>query len=699
MKTIFISSFHPYTSRNILSTDAYRLLVKNQDLRIVLFVHARKKDFIERTFGDANVIVEGVDLDAPSRRKLTLVMKRAAKYCLNSNSVRIQRYMKWKFEKKYAYFFAAFPAWAVFRSRTLRRMMRAMDYFFAEKDRYRKYFDAYEPDAVLITDILNERDVELAQNARFFSVPMIAMVRSWDNLTLHGLMRFLPKKLLVASEEIKKQAEQLNDCPSDAIEIVGVPHYDNYVKGAKISRESFYQEMGLAPSRSLLLFAPIGDFYINHNTTDAHVVSVLSRSDSNVIVRFSPTVPVKDMDGAHAPSHTVFDRPGINFVKNVIADQELSAEDDERLLHEILFSDAVICGPSTVALDAVFLDKPVIIVNFHPDARGYYDGIRRRYDYDHFRFAIACGAFRLANSKEELFSLISDYRKNSSRDAGARAILRRAYCGPSDGRSGERVARAVTNFVSKPAQSAFYREKEAPSMKKPPYITVEEMRAHPEWTRENREGGGTRFEGSTAPGIAFRYFTDKKAAVLDCGPDRGMFAKLLQERGFENVHAVDFYDNVSFPDRSKLTFHLVDMNREVMPYADKFFSGVTAWGIGEHMENPYFFCREVHRVMKPGGIFIFALPNVFHIISRLLFLKKGTFPRWNISNNHITVFTKDTFAKTFLRYFELVETVYTKPGIQYSFFPVFDRFLPANEWFANYIIYVLRWKSIDSYGK
>ncbi len=231
--------------------------------------------------------------------------------------------------------------------------------------------------------------------------------------------------------------------------------------------------------------------------------------------------------------------------------------------------------------------------------------------------------------------------------------------------------------------------------KKPSYMTVEEMRAHPELLEKEEQGGGSRFRGTTTPELAFKYFTDTNAHVLECGPHTGSFTKLLQEKGYANIHAVDFYDALSFADRSKLDFKVVDMNTEKLPYEDAFFQYVAAWGIGEHMENPYHFCREVHRVMKPDGIFIFALPNVFHIISRLVFLKKGTFPRWAESNNHITIFTRDTFKKTYLRYFDLVETVYTKPGIQYSFLHIFDRFLPANEWFANYIIYVLRWKSVE----
>jgi len=95
--------------------------------------------------------------------------------------------------------------------------------------------------------------------------------------------------------------------------------------------------------------------------------------------------------------------------------------------------------------------------------------------------------------------------------------------------------------------------------------------------------------------------------------------------------------------------------------------------------------------MKDDGVFIYALPNVFHIVSRLLFLKQGNFPRW-VGNNHISVLPKAVFEKTFLRFFDLVEVRYTKPGIQYLFFKIFNKFLPANQWFGNYVVYVLKKK-------
>ena len=229
-------------------------------------------------------------------------------------------------------------------------------------------------------------------------------------------------------------------------------------------------------------------------------------------------------------------------------------------------------------------------------------------------------------------------------------------------------------------------------MKKPPYITVEEMRTHPEWHEKESVDGGTRFRGSTSPEIAFKYFQDKNGHILECGPHMGMFTKLLKDEGYSNVHTLDFYDALKFVPRDLVDSRILDLNTERFPFEDNTFDGVTAWGIGEHMENPFHFMREVHRTIKPNGVFIFALPNIFHIISRLLFLKKGDFPRWSEKNNHIMLFSKATFKKTFLRYFDLVETVYTKPGIKYLFFSIFDSFLPANEWLGNGVVYVMRKK-------
>lgn len=235
-----------------------------------------------------------------------------------------------------------------------------------------------------------------------------------------------------------------------------------------------------------------------------------------------------------------------------------------------------------------------------------------------------------------------------------------------------------------------------------PYVTVEEMRRNPDLQEvQTSDAGGTRFVGPTEIPVALRYFTDKDGAVLECGPVFGKFLKVLQDEGYKNVHGLDFVDMLTFPDRASLTFHAIDFNTEKFPYPDHFFGGIAAWGFGEHLENPYHFLREAHRTLKPGGLFIFSLPSVFHIMGRLLFLKNGMFPKWNQFNNHIALFPRGVFDKTFLRYFDLMETTYTHPYIKappYALFRLISRWLPANEWFGNYVVYVLRKKDFVPYA-
>ncbi|OGF82213.1 hypothetical protein A3B18_02750 [Candidatus Giovannonibacteria bacterium RIFCSPLOWO2_01_FULL_46_13] len=235
-----------------------------------------------------------------------------------------------------------------------------------------------------------------------------------------------------------------------------------------------------------------------------------------------------------------------------------------------------------------------------------------------------------------------------------------------------------------------------------PYMTVEEMRIRKDLVEDiPKEGGGTRFEGSTIPELALEYFKrDQK--ILECGSVFGAFTKYMRDQGYKDYHVLDFANMLHFAGKEEVTFHEIDFNTEKMPYPDKSFDGVTAWGVAEHMENPFHFVREVWRVTKPGGVFLFSLPNVHHLSSRLGFLFHGVFPRWNLKSNHITILPNGVIEKTIFRYFELEKTVYTKPGTITTRKPkwplrrIFDRIsektFPSNALFGNYVGYVLRRK-------
>lgn len=233
-----------------------------------------------------------------------------------------------------------------------------------------------------------------------------------------------------------------------------------------------------------------------------------------------------------------------------------------------------------------------------------------------------------------------------------------------------------------------------------PYLTVEEMRENADLLKQdtNMEEGGSRFSGSTDTGAALQYLS-KNGKILECGSSIGSFTRFLQEQGYRTIHALDFTDALLFGDKARITFHTMDFNTERMPYPDGFFDGITAWGIAEHLENPYHFMREAHRVLKDGAPFLVSVPSIFHWMSRLLFLKTGMFPRWNRRNNHIAVFPRGVFEKIVLRYFNLIEIRYTRQSFWLNQPSRLSRYLPKNEWFGNYVVYVLKKKAFMPYQR
>ena len=228
-----------------------------------------------------------------------------------------------------------------------------------------------------------------------------------------------------------------------------------------------------------------------------------------------------------------------------------------------------------------------------------------------------------------------------------------------------------------------------------PFVTIGELRRNPAlidtpWKIDN----DPRWGRGTVPELALKYY-QKDGVILDCGAWFGRFIRFLQQQGYKKLHAVDFADFVSTADRSNVTIHAVDMNIEPLPYPDNFFDGVTAWGFPEHLENPHYFIREVHRVLKPGGIYICSFPNVEHLQTRLVLLKTGELRNYEAQNNHIMAYPPGIFAKSHLRYFDVVEKTFMRPHLSlppYGFFRWLSKFLPNNKWFGDHVVYVLRKK-------
>ncbi len=173
--------------------------------------------------------------------------------------------------------------------------------------------------------------------------------------------------------------------------------------------------------------------------------------------------------------------------------------------------------------------------------------------------------------------------------------------------------------------------------------------------------------GTGVLGDAIRKYVRRPAdsdrhAVLDIGCSGGTTLKFLKPH-FRELYGVDIVDGLSDEMRPEVKFSPADLNFDKLLFPDGSFDLVTCFQVIEHLENPFLVVREAYRVLKPGGIFMFSIPNPMQITFRLKFLFTGNMPPWTEINHHLLFLTDAVFKKTYLSRFKLLEAVYQRGAV------------------------------------
>lgn len=447
MKTIFITSFHPLISRNILATGLLNML--GRTARIVLLVPDFKKEYFKKIFGGKNILVEGVSgLASPSLggalgiknaffKKLALALTDTDDLYIKN---RTQLYRDWNLPRFLLY---SIPAALFGGSKAVLKLFRACDHFFSGSPFFRDLLSKYKPDLVFAADAQNEFDVRLIQNARRARVKTIAMVRSWDNLTSKGVLRVLPDCLLAHNEIVKEEAVRYNFADQGKISVIGIPHYDKYLLPSKTPKANFFEKFGFDLTKKLILYSPIGNRYIRKNRTDKYILETLSSLDANILVRMPPTDAV-DFEGFKSRGAKVFfDETGFGFERGGKKMNEINPEDDERLKSSLSFCDVLVTGQSTIAIDAAVFDKPAVVAAFDAEPGAYWDSVRRYYDYEYYRKFREYSGIYLAKSPSELLRFVTSYLTNPDLDKNVREKIISDQIYKLDGKATERLANII----------------------------------------------------------------------------------------------------------------------------------------------------------------------------------------------------------------------------------------------------------------
>lgn len=115
----------------------------------------------------------------------------------------------------------------------------------------------------------------------------------------------------------------------------------------------------------------------------------------------------------------------------------------------------------------------------------------------------------------------------------------------------------------------------------------------------------------------------QQSEVLDVGCGTGLFLSPLVKWGVKGLYGVDGHND--YTDRAIARGYIEvksikDLCSDRLPYEDARFDLVISKDVFEHLLDPVHALLEVKRVLKPGGMFLFHVPNHFPLWARIKFM-------------------------------------------------------------------------------
>ncbi len=315
-------------------------------------------------------------------------------------------------------------------------------------DRLDEIFDAHRPDLAVITypQTIQAHWISLA--ARQHAVPMTTYINSWDQPTTKGPLSPDVQSVMVWNQNMRREMIAYHHFQPEQVHVVGAAHLDLYHRpGLLVDRETFLRGLGIDPAHRLVVY---GTYNTRLGPDEPEIARHLAEKFAAQSYGFPATLlirphPKDKLWEERFGKLEAYDNVIVGRSSNFSTDLDKGSTDQatgdlRQLVNLMKHSDLVLNGPSTLSLDAIAFDTPVIHVGFDGDRQLPYEkSILFRYDYTHYAMIMAPHGTRLVKSYAELDEAVAAYLETPSLDAAGRGQIRQEQLTPFDGRSGERI--------------------------------------------------------------------------------------------------------------------------------------------------------------------------------------------------------------------------------------------------------------------
>jgi len=262
-------------------------------------------------------------------------------------------------------------------------------------------------------------------------IPTGTFIFSWDNLASKGRMLGTFDYFLVWSDLMKKELRYFYPkVKNEAVMVVGTPQFETYVmEKYNTDKQAFLEKFKLDAAKKIICYS-CADVSIGKN--DPLVIATIANAIRNhsingevqLLVRTSPAeddTRFKTIKEIHP--EIKWNVPKWLLTRENHAEswsQRIPSEEDIKDLRAVLtFVDLNVNMCSTMSLDFMLFNKPVINTVFGNEANGLYND-QRFLHYDHYKKVVESGAVVIAKNENELVQAINEALENPEERATQR---------------------------------------------------------------------------------------------------------------------------------------------------------------------------------------------------------------------------------------------------------------------------------------
>ena len=318
-----------------------------------------------------------------------------------------------------------------------------------------------DPEVLVSTYPINFLEAKFLYAAKTAGVNTVIHLLSWDNITSKGIFPVIPDQFIAWGKVMQQELGEYYGVEPSEVHVCGVPHFDHHIAVKENpAYRPLLENLGLNTDLPYIFVAMSSPRFAPHeidivewlaaaieqNEFGKQLQLVVRPHPQNVQGSLSDRKWIKRLDRLQS-ARVAIDYP--QLVKSNVR-WSMKKSDMDHLSNLLVGCSVCINSGSTVSIDALMMDKPVILSSFDGDHQLYYwKSARRLVDYPHQKKFVALGGASVVHSYDELKTMLLKYLADSNYRIKERNHALNMECHMNDGQSTGRVVEAMLKILEK----------------------------------------------------------------------------------------------------------------------------------------------------------------------------------------------------------------------------------------------------------